>query len=51
MRYLTHSRSPLGFPLWVPLLLGVLLFLAGHLLAGERHHPHPHPISRNLIKV
>jgi len=28
----------LGFPIWLPLLLGVLLFLAGQLLAGERHH-------------
>jgi hypothetical protein len=28
----------LGFPIWLPLLLGVMLFWAGHLLASEKHH-------------
>jgi hypothetical protein len=35
----THGR--LGFPVWLPLLLGVGLFWIGHLLAAEKNHSRP----------
>jgi len=51
-----HMRS-LGFPIWLPLVMGVLLFWAGHLLAGDRRHTQnrvvkpPHIVSSKLIAV
>jgi hypothetical protein len=49
---MNHWRS-LGFPIWLPLLLGVALFLAGHLLAGDRHHSHHRgpKISSKLVSA
>jgi hypothetical protein len=59
MRFLAYYRSiacgrneRLGFPIWLPLLLGLALFWAGHLLAAERHHrPAHHRTTRNLVNV
>ena len=39
----TGRNGWLGFPIWLPLLLGVALFWAGHLLAGERRAPRTKP--------
>jgi len=39
----TGRNGSLGFPIWLPLLLGVALFWAGHLLAGERRAPRTKP--------
>jgi hypothetical protein len=43
----------LGFPIWLPLLLGTALFWAGHLLAAEKHRGirPPHVVSKKLIAV
>ncbi|HEY3840899.1 MAG TPA: hypothetical protein VGL72_30210 [Bryobacteraceae bacterium] len=54
MRVLKGSRSRrLGFPLWLPIFLGVLLFWAGHLLAASTHRPHhPRlPATTRLVNV
>lgn len=52
-----HSKNPLGFPVWLPLLLGAALFFAGHYLAGEKHRlrqrtPVPvHTVSWKLVST
>jgi hypothetical protein len=52
MRSLLQLRTRLGFPIWLPLFLGVALFWVGHLFAGERHHPRPHVVNPvHLIAV
>jgi hypothetical protein len=49
--------SKLGFPLWLPLLLGVALFWVGQFLAGEIHHARHratvpvHAVSYRLINT
>jgi hypothetical protein len=53
-RLIGERNGRLGFPIWLPLLLGVLLFLAGHLLAGDRHHAKKHHVTSpasHLISV
>ena len=59
MRFRMNLRLPvsrrnrrLGFPVWLPLFLGVIVFWAGHLFAAERHHPRPHIVKpAHLIAV
>lgn len=56
LRLVTWGRnSRLGFPVLLPLVLGVALFWAGHYLAGEKPHlqhrtPVPvHTVSWKLV--
>jgi hypothetical protein len=54
MRRLNHW---LGFPLWLPLLLGAALFWVGEHLAGEIQHAHHrapvplHTVSYRLMNT
>jgi len=40
----------LGFPLWLPILLGIMLFLVGQLLAADHRPVHNKPVRSNYYQ-
>jgi hypothetical protein len=43
-------RRLLGFPIWLPLLLGVILFLACNLVSGQRRAQLQRRVVRHKIE-